>query len=106
MRRRHARCELVTGVQTCALPIVCSEVDGTEKRLVREDVNGKYFEGGNAAGLASKIAFFLDDPSRVEHFGENSLKIIREEVNIHTVIAAFREAFQYAVNHPRHRRSD
>src|SRR3546814_9221921 len=28
-RRRHTRCALVTGVQTCALPIL----DGTERRL-------------------------------------------------------------------------
>src|SRR3546814_6884505 len=27
-RRRHTRCALVTGVQTCALPIFATEVDG------------------------------------------------------------------------------
>src|SRR3546814_6305962 len=27
-RRRHTRCALVTGVQTCALPISCSEQEG------------------------------------------------------------------------------
>src|SRR3546814_9053737 len=27
-RRRHTRCSLVTGVQTCALPICCASRDG------------------------------------------------------------------------------
>src|SRR3546814_1551119 len=27
-RRRHTRCALVTGVQTCALPIFCAQVTG------------------------------------------------------------------------------
>src|SRR3546814_11611534 len=26
--RRHTRCALVTGVQTCALPVSCSTIDG------------------------------------------------------------------------------
>src|SRR3546814_3819478 len=29
-RRRHTRCALVTGVQTCALPILARYVDGVE----------------------------------------------------------------------------
>src|SRR3546814_2339458 len=33
-RRRHTRCALVTGVQTCALPICCSNfASGNEKLL-------------------------------------------------------------------------
>lgn len=81
-----------------AKPVICSEADGTEKRLVREDINGKYFENGDAADLARQISFFLEDPARVRSFGENSLKIIREEINIHTVLQEYRRAFQYAVD--------
>ncbi|QEC52076.1 glycosyltransferase family 4 protein [Anseongella ginsenosidimutans] len=81
-----------------AKPVICSEADGTEKRLVRENINGKYFENGDAADLARQISFFIEDPARVRSFGENSLKIIREEVNIHTVLQEFRRAFQYAVD--------
>src|SRR3546814_9479494 len=33
IRRRHTRCELVTGVQTCALPI-----SGLQRRRLRDDV--------------------------------------------------------------------
>lgn len=78
-------------------PVICSEADGTEKRLVREDVNGKYFENGNAADLARAISFFMEDPARVKELGDNSLKIIREEINVHTVIQQYREAFLYAM---------
>src|SRR3546814_6065299 len=47
-RRRHTRCALVTGVQTCALPIlmglqpktvVVVQADGTAKQTAIEDVN-------------------------------------------------------------------
>ncbi|HYH57364.1 MAG TPA: glycosyltransferase family 4 protein, partial [Anseongella sp.] len=78
-------------------PVICSEADGTEKRLVREDFNGKYFASGSAADLARKIAFLLEDPGRLRIFGENSLKIIREELNIHTVLEEYRRAFRYAL---------
>src|SRR3546814_3080064 len=40
-RRRHTRCALVTGVQTCALPISCGEtllemLDGQWKHILRD----------------------------------------------------------------------
>src|SRR3546814_17991370 len=34
-RRRHTRCSLVTGVQTCALPISCARRVGVGQRLQR-----------------------------------------------------------------------
>src|SRR3546814_16363704 len=42
-RRRHTRCALVTGVQTCALPIWRQSRDDLEIRRARRD-------GGHAAG--------------------------------------------------------
>src|SRR3546814_8550174 len=40
-RRRHTRCALVTGVQTCALPICClSETEGAGGALPRGVVGG------------------------------------------------------------------
>src|SRR3546814_1021515 len=42
-RRRHTRCALVTGVQTCALPIYLRRVDGygvhAERRLGRKEAH-------------------------------------------------------------------
>src|SRR3546814_6179805 len=45
-RRRHTRCALVTGVQTCALPISLSRVGGfrseERERLARRDAVNDY----------------------------------------------------------------
>ena len=73
-------------------PVVCSVCDGTERRLVREGENGAYFEAGDAASLASAIARVLEDPTRCRAMGERSTRIIREEVNIHTVVEGYRRA--------------
>ncbi|GAB3927980.1 glycosyltransferase family 4 protein [Larkinella terrae] len=80
-----------------AKPVVCSVADGTEKRLVREGYNGGYFENGNADSLTEKIDNLLADPQRVKTFGEHSLQIIRNEVNIHTVLKEYVRAFEYVV---------
>src|SRR3546814_4993162 len=47
-RRRHTRCALVTGVQTCALPIWIAEARGcVESRFKRvEDELVRYIAGG------------------------------------------------------------
>src|SRR3546814_9569526 len=39
-RRRHTRCALVTGVQTCALPICPADVEGTHGKLRARLPNG------------------------------------------------------------------
>lgn len=79
-----------------ARPVICSVADGTEKRLVREDYNGLYFENGSADSLTEKIDYLLADPNRVQTFGERSLQIIRNEVNIHNVLQEYVRAFNYA----------
>src|SRR3546814_10772538 len=43
-RRRHTRCALVTGVQTCALPIYALFADGYG---VHRKSRAEYVEGGN-----------------------------------------------------------
>lgn len=78
-----------------AKPIICSVADGTEKRLVKENVNGYYFENNNQNSLNNGIQKLLNDASNIKKFGMNSLKIIENEVNIHTVIKEYQEAFQY-----------
>lgn len=77
------------------LPILCSVGDGTEKILVREDVNGKYFCDGNEEDLADKISWFFDHPEKLQQMGKESVKIIHNEVNIHTVIKGYMTALQY-----------
>ncbi len=75
--------------------VVCSEADGTEKKLVREGYNGSYFADGNEDSLYQTLHKLLADPEKLQKMGENSGKIIREEVNIHTVIRGYVQAFNY-----------
>ncbi|MGE5500017.1 MAG: glycosyltransferase family 4 protein [Syntrophothermus sp.] len=76
-------------------PVVCSVCDGTEKKLVRDEYNGKYFEEGNEEDLFDKINYLFSHPELVEQMGQNSDRIIREEINIRTVIKGYLEAFNY-----------
>src|SRR3546814_9932147 len=51
-RRRHTRCALVTGVQTCALPICAGEANGADEQpqlaILAQYVKDLSFENPNA----------------------------------------------------------
>ena len=79
-------------------PIICSVCDGTEKKLVRENYNGKYFKEGDEEDLTNKIEYFFNNPEETERMRINSGKIIREEININTVIDGYIRAFNYVTN--------
>ncbi|AXE18522.1 glycosyltransferase family 1 protein [Runella rosea] len=81
-----------------AKPIVCSVADGTEKRLVREDYNGYYFENGNEADLVRVLDRLLTDPEKVKTFGKRSFGIITDEINIHTAIEGYKKVFDFVAN--------
>jgi len=82
-----------------AKPVICSVADGTEKRLVREGYNGYYFENGNQGSLNNAIMKIFSEPGLIKELGGNSLKIIKNEVNIHTVLSEYAGAFQYVLSH-------
>lgn len=77
------------------LPILCSVCDGTEKILVREGINGRYFRDGDEDDLVEKIIWFFDHAGQLQEMGRKSEEIIRNEVNIHTVINGYMNAFHY-----------
>lgn len=79
-------------------PVICSVCDGTEKHLVFDEYNGKYFEEDNKNDLAEKIVYLLSDPEKLKIFGENSGKIIKEKINIDTVVKGYLQAFRYVMN--------
>src|SRR3546814_7144210 len=64
-RRRHTRCALVTGVQTCALPI-SHETEwqdyfaGELTDLPVKSYGGRYVSYGTAKGLQSHVALRFD----------------------------------------------
>lgn len=80
-----------------AKPVVCSVADGTEKRLVREGENGYYFNNGSADDLARVLDLILAEPERVKAFGQCSMEIIKNEINIHTVIEGYKKVFEYVL---------
>jgi glycosyltransferase involved in cell wall biosynthesis len=63
---------------------------------VREGENGLYFEGGSAVSLAQAILRVLEDPALCAAMGERSTRIVRDEINIHTVVEGYRRAFSHA----------
>jgi glycosyltransferase involved in cell wall biosynthesis len=79
-------------------PVVCSVADGTEKRLVREGFNGHFFESGSVASLTSVIEKLFADPAQIAEMGKRSQEIIEKEINIHTVLGNYMEAFRFAIH--------
>ena len=77
------------------LPVLCSVCDGTEKILVREGVNGRYFTDGDEEDFTSKLSWFLEHPEQLREMGLKSEEIIRNEVNIRTVIDGYMQALRY-----------
>lgn len=77
------------------LPIICAIGDGTEKKLVYDNINGKYFIDGNEDDLTAKIEYLFSHPALMRQMGIKSTEIIRDEINIHTVIEGYRKAFTY-----------
>jgi glycosyltransferase involved in cell wall biosynthesis len=77
------------------LPVICSVGDGTEKILVRQGVNGLYFKDGDEDDLFQKVLFIANNPEKAKIMGKNSTSIIEKEVNIHTVIKGYKEAFEF-----------
>src|SRR3546814_8568952 len=63
-RRRHTRCALVTGVQTCALPIFSVRVSGAYREGYRTSTSGNanIFEGfASSFNLDAAIRYQLNE---------------------------------------------
>src|SRR3546814_13086710 len=74
-RRRHTRCALVTGVQTCALPI-CHRSE-TEVKALTRDMKKYVMVPGNAK---VRHAFIEGRLEKLRAFSEKT-KLNREEIN-------------------------
>jgi len=76
-------------------PVICSICDGTEKELVREGYNGFFFKEGDKNDLIEKIKILFTNPELTKKMGENSLNIIKDKVNIESVIQGYQKAFNF-----------
>ena len=86
----------INDAMTFGLPIVCSVCDGTEKHLVFDNDNGFYFEDDDEEDLVAVLTKALSDPVKLQAMGQRSIEIIRNEVNIDTVISGYLDAFKFA----------
>lgn len=84
----------INDAMTFGLPVICSVCDGTEKYLVKENYNGIYFEENNQLDLEKKISFLLNNPEIARIMGANSESIIKNEINVNTVINNYIQAFK------------
>ncbi len=79
-------------------PIICSICDGTEKKLVRNNYNGRFFENDNLDDLVKSIDSLLVSYENIIKMGQNSLSIIKNEVNITTVLTGYIKAFNFVTH--------
>jgi glycosyltransferase involved in cell wall biosynthesis len=79
------------------LPVVCAVADGTERRLVRENQNGHYFNNGDLESLTEVIDKMLKDLPKTQQMGLESERIIREEININTVLNKYKAVFDFVI---------
>lgn len=83
----------INDAMTYALPVVCSVCDSTERDLVTDGRNGLFFRDGDADSLTEKILQLLASPQECRRMGEESERIIREQINIDTVSERYLKAF-------------
>lgn len=83
----------INDAMTYALPVVCSVCDSTERDLVTDGRNGLFFRDGDADSLTKKILQLLASPQECRRMGQESERIIREQINIDTVSERYLKAF-------------
>src|SRR3546814_9537681 len=75
-RRRHTRCALVTGVQTCALPICCA-LRYENGKLVQGATRG---DGTTGEDITANVRTIADLPKQLKGKGWPELLEVRGEV--------------------------
>ena len=83
----------VQEAMTHGLPLIVAEGDGTQADLVRPE-NGWLVEEGNLDALYHTLREALADPTHLREMGANSYRIVREDINIETMVQVFIRAMQ------------
>jgi glycosyltransferase involved in cell wall biosynthesis len=76
-----------------ALPVIVAEADGTQSDLVRPE-NGWLVPPGDDAALLHVMQDALSDPARLRRFGQESYRIVAEEVNLERMVEVFVRAVE------------
>jgi glycosyltransferase involved in cell wall biosynthesis len=80
-----------------ALPVIVAEGDGTQDDLVRPG-NGWRVSPGVQDELTETLREALSDVTRLRHMGDSSYNIVRDEVNIGSMVRVFLQAMNRLVN--------
>ncbi len=78
------------------LPVIVAEGDGTQIDLVRAE-NGWTVAPGRLDALASCLAEALRDPARLRRMGQESYRIVHDEVNLERMVEVFTEVCRICV---------
>ena len=78
------------------LPVIMAEGDGTQSELVRPG-NGWQVAPGSAEDLAAHLGEALADPVRLRRMGEESFRIVSEEINLEKMVEAFSTAIKSVI---------
>lgn len=88
----------INDAMTYGLPVVCSVCDGTERDLVVNERNGLFFRDGDVDSLTLTLDNLLASPERCRTMGQESERIIREQINLDTVAERYLRAFELVLN--------
>ncbi len=69
--------------------VIASFGDGTEADLIRDGQNGLLFRPGDVDDLTDKIETLLSMPERIREMGQDSLAIVRNEINLDRMADSF-----------------
>ncbi len=75
-----------------ALPVIVARGDGTQDDLVRDE-NGWQVTPDDLPALAEVLRAALSDAARLRAMGQESFRIVREEINIETMAQVFVRVF-------------
>lgn len=75
------------------LPVIVAEADGTQSDLVTPG-NGWLVPPGNLSAMINVLQQALQDIPRLRMMGEESYRIVKEEINLENMVHAFERAVQ------------
>ncbi len=79
-----------------ALPVLVGEADGTQSNLVRPG-NGWILANPSIEGLTEQLTSALSDIPRLRRMGEESLRIVSEEINLEKMVESFLHAISEVI---------
>lgn len=71
------------------LPVIVGESDGTQQDLVKEGRNGHFLTRGDEGELCRALRQYLSDADHLAAMGEESRRIVADEVNLEKMVAGF-----------------